>query len=505
VAAIRDDAISAAPGSTVAAVAWSFRGQMYVTVIAKATFAFAFDADMPRVEPQEIVRADVHEQKNPARSARVTSDLAPYLPFVDVVFTGHAHAGGGLVRVLPVRLTVVDGEETVLDKRLLVQDAAGFERMPIVYERASGGPGAADNPAGVDRARGAGEPNVIDPEEPRRPAGFGPVGRAWPSRKRLLGRTARKFLDAEVAQIPDDFEWSYYQVAPPDQQAERMSGGAWIMLEGLCPACPLARMRLPDVSGFAFVYGAGAGGEMLELALDTVRLDGDEERCTVLLRGSLPVEDEAALGRLRIVAGVGSAGAPLTWPVGAEEPSGVSLEDEPELMAGFEDESPLLRTIPFVAEPPPQPALERSVDVDIEAPRSRRIPFPGSFDTADLEVDQQLHLAIRPAVPFRRSSSTAAMRAVRPSPPSVPPPSTGTLVLAREEPAAPPPAPPPEPEPEEKEPPRREAIVAPSLDTGPARPAPSPRKAPPASLPVGPPTASPALKRGLYGKYGGKP
>ncbi len=507
-AAVRDDAIFASPGSNAAAVAWSYRGQTYVTVVAKATFAFALDADMPRAEPQEIVRADVHEWKNPARSARLTSDLAPYLPYVDVVFTGHAHApaGGGPVRVMPVRLTVVDGEATLIDKKLLVQDAAGFERMPVTYERAYGGPGFADNPAGVGSPPASAEPNVIDPEEPRRPAGFGPIGRAWAARKRLLGKTPRKFLDADVAQIPNDFEWGYYQVAPPDQQAERMSGGAWIMLEGLCAAWPFTRMRLPDVSGFAFVYGASAEGQMVELALDTVRLDGDAERCTVVLRGSLPV-DEDALGALRIVAGVASADLPLTWPAEAEAPAEIEAEIEAEMPApaeatrpfdveqllggtlvGVDDDSPLLRTLPFVAAPdaapPPRPPEDRSVDLD--AQRSRRIRFPGEPVTADLEAADAPR--VRPAMPFRRTGSTASMKAVRT------PSSTSLLAPPA------PPAPPPPSDPAPKDPPRREAIVAPSLDTGPA--ASPPRKAPPA--PVGPPAASPQLKQGLYGKYGGK-
>ena len=63
------------------AVAWRFRGQLNLTVIAKATFAFAEDADMARTAPEPVLREEVHHGKMPGRSIRLASENAPYLGF----------------------------------------------------------------------------------------------------------------------------------------------------------------------------------------------------------------------------------------------------------------------------------------------------------------------------------------------------------------------------------------------------------------------------------------
>ncbi|MGK4001626.1 DUF2169 domain-containing protein [Sorangium sp. So ce1036] len=310
------DAVTPLHGTAATAVAWRSRGQLRVTVIAKATFAFAPDAAMPRAAPQPILRAEVHHGDHPARSVRFTSDLAPCLARADVLFTGHAWAPAERpVDALTVRLAVFDGRRPLVDKRLVVREQGGFLRAPIVYERAVCRADRMDNPLGV--APGAGAPGVLDPAAPDRPAGFGPIARAWPARRRRLGPTPRKALEGPIAEIPDGFDWSYFQAAPPDQQTELLRGDEWIVLEGLSPGRPLLRMRLPAARGIACVHGLSAfgmpEGQPLDLRADTLRIDGDEQRCTLVFRGSFPVAGEAALAAVRIAAGVASAGTPLAW------------------------------------------------------------------------------------------------------------------------------------------------------------------------------------------------
>ncbi|MGK3988439.1 DUF2169 domain-containing protein [Sorangium sp. So ce136] len=320
--AIAPEQVTPLDGAAATAVAWRSRGQLRVTVIVKATFAFAADAEMPRVEPQPVLPGEVHHGNNPGRSVRLTSDLAPHLDRADVLFTGHAHAPppGAPVRSLPVRLVISDEGGVVLDKELLVQDRAGFQRMPLVYERALRGENDQENFLGV---RATGDPadpeaNIIDPLQPARAAGFGPIARAWPARKRLLGATPRKALDAPIAELPDAFDWSYFQAAPPDQRVRPLRGGEWIELHGLHPTAPRLRMQLPEARGRARIHGLSAfgvaEGEPLDLTADTLRIDGDEQRCTVVFRGSFPVPDEAALAAVAVVAGVELPGEPLAWP-----------------------------------------------------------------------------------------------------------------------------------------------------------------------------------------------
>ncbi|WP_437634315.1 DUF2169 domain-containing protein [Sorangium sp. So ce854] len=320
--AIAPERVTPLSGAAATSVAWRRRGQLHITVIVKASFAFAADAEMPRVEPQAIVPGEVHHGNHPGRSVRLTSDLAPHLERADVLFTGHAHAPppGAPVHSLPVRLAISDEGGALLDKQLLVQDRAGFQRMPMVYERALRGEDDQENFLGVAATGDPSDPeaNILDPLQPGRAAGFGPIARAWPARRRLLGATPRKALDAAIAELPDAFDWSYYQAAPPDQRVRYLRGGEWIELHGLHPTLPRLRMRLPEARGRARIHGLSAfgvsEGQPLDLNADTLRIDGDEQRCTVVFRGSFPVPDEAALAAASIVAGVEIAGEPLEWP-----------------------------------------------------------------------------------------------------------------------------------------------------------------------------------------------
>jgi hypothetical protein len=311
-------AVTPMEGAAAASVVWRARGALHVTAIAKATFGFASEAFMPRLEPDKILTAEVHHAKSPGRSVRLTSDLAPYLPRADVLFTGFAHARpGGPVRALPVRLAIERADRTILDKRLLVQDASSFHRISLSYEHTWGGLGCFENPLGIGATPGTGEPQVVDPQHPKSPASFAPLGRLWPTRKRLLGSTPRKAIEAAIAEIPDGFDWSYFQAAPADQLVDYLQGDEWVVLEGLHPTLATVRMRLPKVAGFARLHGLSASGvpegNLLPLDADTLRIDGEAQRCTVVFRASVVVADATALERLQIAAGVESWGAPVRW------------------------------------------------------------------------------------------------------------------------------------------------------------------------------------------------
>ncbi|XXX81026.1 DUF2169 domain-containing protein [Sorangium sp. So ce134] len=315
--ALPPDIVTALPGAEATAVAWRTQGQRYITIIVKASFAFTPGAAMWRTEPQEILRAEVHHGKNPARSVRFTGDLAPYLSRADVLFTGDAHAPlGAQVQSLPVRLAIFGASGCALDKRLLIRDKKPFQRMPLVYEKTVRGANGCENPFGIDPCDG--EAILVDPRDPARPAGFGPIARAWPARKRLLGNTRRETLEGPNAEIPAGFDWSYFQAAPPDQRIDFLRGDEWIVLENLHPAAPRLEMRLPRARGVARIEGlaasAASGGEILELRADTLRIDGAEQRCTVVWRQIVPVPGEDALAAVRIAAGVAIDGEELAWP-----------------------------------------------------------------------------------------------------------------------------------------------------------------------------------------------
>src|SRR5262249_15328846 len=119
------------------------------------------------------------------------------------------------------------------------------------------------------------------------------------------------------AEIPDPFDWSYFQAAPADQRTDFLRGDEWVLLEGVHPTLPLLRTRLPEVRGLVRIHGLSPfgmpEGTELDLYLDTLRIDGDEECATVVFRRTFPVPDTAALADLRVVAGLQVRGESMPW------------------------------------------------------------------------------------------------------------------------------------------------------------------------------------------------
>ncbi|MGK4005694.1 DUF2169 domain-containing protein [Sorangium sp. So ce1036] len=392
------------PGAEAAAVPWRTQGRLHVTVIAKASFAFAPDAVMWRTEPQEILRAEVHHGRNPARSIRFSADLAPYLGRADVLFTGDAHAPrGAQVQSLPVRLAVYGASGCALDKRLLVRDVRPFRRMPIVYERAAAGVNGWENPFGV--AAKDGQANLVDLRDPTRPAGFGPIARAWPARHRLLGGTPREALEGPNAEIPAGFDWSYFQAAPADQRIAFLQGDEWIVLENLSPLAPRLQMRLPRARGVARIQGltasAAAEGELVELYADTLRIDGAEQRCTVVWRRILPVPGDDALAALRIVAGVAVEGEEIAWPdLGPEPGERVEAAPPPPRRLGPEGTLRIEDAPGEAGAPRVDPGLTVGLsDQDVELVDAA--PGPSIWETVALPRDQAEPARRAPALPFK--------------------------------------------------------------------------------------------------------
>jgi hypothetical protein len=317
---LREDAAIPVGDVSVAALAWRYQGVMRVTVVAKATFAFVPDGLMARVAPQPVVGGEVHHGGSPARSVRLTSDLAPYLNRADILLTGHAYAPPGVgTETVPVRLGVFAGAHPILDKTVLVREKGGVGRVPLVYESAFGGPGWSDNPFGVGLIPGSGEPKIIDPFNGKHLAGFGPIGQAWPMRRRLLGSLPRLVLStAHVLELPDGFDWEYLQAAPSDQRVGFLHGDEWLVMDGLSASRARLRTRLPGARGLALVHGLSPWGVLegqpIALHADTLRIDVDEERATLTCRAAFPVADEEALGAVRVVLGVELPGQPILWP-----------------------------------------------------------------------------------------------------------------------------------------------------------------------------------------------
>ncbi len=126
-------------------------------IVAKATFVLAPEASPLVLDGGDpLFVEDLRWQDDPQYSLRAASDLVPFKRSPEVLVTGSAYAPGGK----PVKVSRVRVAIGTLDKTVEVQgdrcfgpdgslsEPAPWTRMPLVWERAAGGPGTS-NPVGV--------------------------------------------------------------------------------------------------------------------------------------------------------------------------------------------------------------------------------------------------------------------------------------------------------------------------------------------------------------------
>ncbi|MRG96653.1 DUF2169 domain-containing protein [Polyangium spumosum] len=514
-------------------------GKLHLTCVLKATFTFVPDAPMSSTTPEDLFRAEAHHRDNPTRSIRATSDVVPHLPRVDVVLSGHACAPAGTtVTRQIVRLGVFHGR-ALLDKTLHVYgerkgaEITPFDKMPLVYERALGGIGFRPNPHGTGKAPGSAPPNVVYPNDGSLVAGFGPISRALSQRKSLLGPLSPMALDQPVPDLPADFDWSYFHAAPPDQQIESLVGNEWIVLEGLHPEKTRISSRLPSARGLVTLFGlapdAPEAARTIPLRSDILRIDADTLRCSLVCRAVVPLDDERALGTLRIVGGIETEGRPLAHlltppPALAQKKGGpvhITIDDLATTTArsdtwtrGGHDSTMVLEdatkgpheVVPFAQKPDRENPMEGTYALDgdaaVVAQQKPAIPFAGGPKAPSPSSPG----APIPGAPWSNVPVEAA-------PAPIVEEATRALSLTFdldfvevvEEPPPPPPVAPPNPAPA---PPKEPAAAAPPplpprpVKTDPWASAPA---APKVEVPKPPPPRmppKPAVNKSLYGGFG---
>ena len=245
-----------------------------LTLIVKGTFDVRSDGRTRLAKAQMPLSSDEPEGSDgdPAL-VRYESDLVPFKPRADLLCVGSVHAPRGQpVTALPARFGLVDRpkEIRVMGERRLrmvgstpeIGPPAPFTMMPLSYCRAFGGADLEDpdgmsvcptNPLGRGYARNVGAqrdlpmPNFEDPRQPLRdlatpqpPAGFGPVGRTWQPRLALAGTYDERWQRERAPEPPADFDYRFFNAAPPDQQIEGyLRGDENLSAQKTCiPNCP---------------------------------------------------------------------------------------------------------------------------------------------------------------------------------------------------------------------------------------------------------------------------
>ncbi len=135
-------------------------------------------------------------------------------------------------------------------------------------------------------------PQIVAPGEPLTtfgkaitPCGFGVITRAWTPRLELAGTYDERWLQQRHPYLPFDFNFAYWNSAPPDQQiVPHLDGNETIILTNLVPPATYGSVRAADGNyrqtltlpgHLPFVLVRFEEGEIGELAakLDTLIID----------------------------------------------------------------------------------------------------------------------------------------------------------------------------------------------------------------------------------------
>ncbi len=304
-----------------------------LTVVAKATFTLKPGKLSLAAEQQNVFTRECHWSADEARSVHTPCDLVPFKRRVDVVLVGHAFAPRGVpTQSLVVRLNVGEVDKAIevhadraLTREGTIREGASWASMPLLYERTAGGPGTW-NPVGVSLEAppdAYGQrllPNLkpkaaapANPTEPLEPISFGPIAAAWRVRHDKLRRRAEEWNEARFEDVPigDDFDASYFQVAPMDQQLDALRDEEAIVLENLHADHPRLATQLSGLQPKAFVDIPGQTPRDLRLVADTLWIDTDRAICTVTWRGQVPLAARDQPGRVLVAAA--GPGQRLSW------------------------------------------------------------------------------------------------------------------------------------------------------------------------------------------------
>ena len=278
-----------------------------------------------------------------------TSDFADWKPFADLLLKGTAYPPKGADVACTVTFGVGEWRKSlrVVGPRtwkpgLLFGGAASdpepFTHMPLTWENAYGGPGYPQNPVGKGFT-GQELPTVEDPAAPVSkvgakgvaPGAFLPVSPTWAPRaaKMNAGDYGAKWQSTRAPFVAEDFDWTFWNAAPADQQLPKyLRGDEPLLFENLHPQASRWEAKLPGLRLRAFVRGGDDVIRDILLPLDTLTADLDAGRLYLVWRGHVPVQQVD----LTDVKSVLIASEPLAEPPKPREhylPILAAFEDDP--------------------------------------------------------------------------------------------------------------------------------------------------------------------------------
>lgn len=444
-----------------------------LALICKATYRLAPVTSTLASEQEPLHVCEKYYNDNPTQSVECPNDMVPFKARAEVLVVGSVFSPQRRpVRMLQARMVVneIDKAIDVYGQRTMhrdgtVREGMSWMAMPLRYERAAGGVDTW-NPLGISSHieptyASRNLPQVVppgffstDPSTPIPAVGFGPISAHWPIRREKLGARAHSFSENHLQQhvLGRDFDSSYFQAAPRDQQlSERESfrPDERIVLENLHAEHPRLVTQLPGIVPQAFLNVPGHVGTPVPLRADTLWIDTDRNLCTLVFRGHFSVNSFEQPGSVVLVAH--GPGETMTWanvqaklgPSPRPAPE-VDLDTTTELNANtfraLRPATPFVgtnSTPPHVSAPAaaPRPRLDAdhqgtTAVIDVNALRNAQTdraaagPEPRNADKETTRAVQSTTLlGSKPVLPFgQQSPPTAPSLAL--NPPPLPPPAT---------------------------------------------------------------------------------
>ena len=258
---------------------------------------------------------DVAPDGNPAHGISYASDWVPHKPFGEFMAVGTAYSPSRTgSRAFQVRMQVgsaaksldVIGDrvwQTSLLGRHSPGPASPVKTVPLSYAQAWGGPEYPYNPVGRGFRTDA-MPNLEVPgahalkyTAEAQPAGFAPIPPSWPQRSSKLRGPDGQWRRHRWPWLPENFDYTFFNAAPPDQWIDGFfRGDESLAFENMHPEHAVYTTRLPGVRARCFVAKRQGDDESqpavpceVSLSLDTLWVDMDQEKLSLVWRGRTPV------------------------------------------------------------------------------------------------------------------------------------------------------------------------------------------------------------------------
>ncbi|MEW8469761.1 MAG: DUF2169 domain-containing protein [Candidatus Thiodiazotropha sp.] len=306
-------------------------GRSCLIIAAKATYDLPLRSDEPprfSSNQCDLYNSDAYSGEAGQSAPLFENDFPPYKPNCDIILHASAHSEQPVTEmIVGFRVGSLEKFLKVIGPRHYRKSVVGvkpgkplpFTRQPISYDTAYGGseidnPKAADekhtytsfmrNPVGIGFYPNRGADELVDRPLPLTeavekpivgyqstkpiPQSLGPVARNWYPRSTLGGTYDQNWSDNVAPFLPEDFDESYYQCAPEDQQCEHLRGGERVSLFGLLPQGQLT-FTLPKVELPMQAILKNGDRHNLDPRIDTLTIEPDENRFTMVWRAHITI------------------------------------------------------------------------------------------------------------------------------------------------------------------------------------------------------------------------